>query len=163
MTVMYNANEIFRIGVEIEKNGREFYLQAMNLEGDADSKKLFSDLAGWEDTHIALFESHRQNLSKELLEEDNFDQDEEMARYLKAAAATHVFRTGQNIAELLKECKDVLGALKMALRFEKDSVVVYSVMKDLVPPSLGRDAIDKLIREELMHVAFITDKIGQLE
>ena len=163
MPIVYNANEIIRIGVEIEKNGLAFYRQAATLAaGDADMERLFSDLAGWEETHVALFESFRRELPKTILEEDAYDQDEEMARYLKAAADSHVFHVSHNIAELAKGCRNVVEALNLALRFEKDSVVVYTTMKELVPPALGNDAIERLIREELMHISFISNQLAVL-
>ena len=46
--------------------------------------------------------------------------------------------------------------------FEKDSVVLYTAMKDLVPENLGKETIDKLIKEEMSHISLIQDWMERL-
>ena len=52
----HNIDEVFQIGIEIEKNGKKFYTQAALKTEEADLKRFFNDLAGWESKHISLFE-----------------------------------------------------------------------------------------------------------
>ena len=44
MAFDFNANEVFQMAIEIEENGRLFYLKARELVDDPDVKNLFSDL-----------------------------------------------------------------------------------------------------------------------
>ena len=163
MSINFNANEIFQIGVEIEKNGKAFYQAAAKSAKTPEVKKLFEELSRWESGHIAIFESLKNKLAESAREETAFDPDNEALLYLKAAADTHVFGQNANAEALAGECKTALAALKMALNFEKDSVVVYANMRNLVPEKLGKPDIDKLLNEELQHISMLNDKINALK
>jgi rubrerythrin len=58
----FNANEIFQVGVEIERNGKTFYETAAGQTGDSTAQELFDRLAKWEHQHIQLFEDLRRKL-----------------------------------------------------------------------------------------------------
>ena len=102
---------------------------------------LFLKLANMESDHIKIFEKLRNEIS----ESDIFDPDNEAQRYLKAIADTH------------------LDVLKMAINFEKDSVVLYSSIKRIVPKHLGRENIDRLIEEELGHIAMLSESLEKIK
>ncbi len=159
MGITYNAHEIYEIGIEIEKNGKRFYLSAAEKTDDDELRKFFTGLAEWEQHHIELFEQLKNDVSQP---EDRFDPDEDAHKYMKATADSHVFLAGANIDKMVEDCRDAEEALALALRFEKDSVVLYSSMKGLVREDLGRESIDKLINEEIIHVSYITAKLETL-
>lgn len=162
MSTTYNAFEIFEIGVQIEKNGKAFYEQAAGRTDVPNQKKLFSELSEWEAGHVDLFERLKDELPSAAGGADLYDPDGDMQRYLKAAADSHVFLRSLKVGELVDGCKDAREVLLLALQFEKDSVVLYSTMKEVVPPSLGRDRIETLIKEELSHIAFIQNRLASL-
>lgn len=160
---MYNAEDIYSIGVEVEKNGQAFYAEAAKIAKDEDSKKLLEELASWELGHVSLFDELKNDLPDAVRSgEDMFDIDNDVAKYFKAAADSHVFKKGVDIKKLLGEINDTLGVFKMALRFEKDSVVLYQGMKNMVSESMGKDKVDKLIEEEMIHVSMMQERISQL-
>lgn len=64
MSIYFNANEIFQIGVQIETNGKLFYETAAKQSQEEAAKKLFIELAFWENQHIDLFETLRLQLLK---------------------------------------------------------------------------------------------------
>ncbi len=163
MTIQYNAREVYDIGIEIEKNGKAFY-DAATLETDEPGfKKLFSDLSKWEDSHVSLFKKLKSELKGKANDESLvFDPNNESALYLKATADSHVFKKNCDIPALVKECKSPINILKLALQFEKDSIVLYSSMMGLVPQCLGQNNIQKLINEEIKHVALLQDEINKL-
>ncbi|MBD3346376.1 MAG: rubrerythrin [Chitinivibrionales bacterium] len=156
---MYNAAEIFQIGIEIEKNGKKFYKLAAEKTDDEDSRKLFLELADWEQGHVVLFENLKSDLAKQEGNTNMLDPDEEVERYLKASADTHVFNINADMDSLVNSCNTPQDILNLALRFEKDSVVVYTAMKDRVVESMGKEKVNKLINEEMLHVAFITKQL----
>ncbi|MBT8356834.1 MAG: rubrerythrin, partial [Deltaproteobacteria bacterium] len=43
-----------------------------------------------------------------------------------------------------------------AIGLEKDSILFYLGLRDLVPPKFGRDKIDDIIREERKHIVQLT-------
>ena len=64
MAQLFNADEIFAMGVQIEKNGVAFYTTAANNTEDTDLKNLFLQLAEWEHNHVKLFENLRMKLDR---------------------------------------------------------------------------------------------------
>ena len=162
MTQVFNADEVFKIGVEIERNGRAFYQAAANTTEDADLKKLFEELSDWEARHVELFEGLRSSISGKIGAEIPFDPDNMVHLYLKAVADNSVFVQNSDTAELVAELKTLVNILKKALEFEKESVVFYSSMKEIVSEALGKEEIDKLIHEELNHIGQLTKEVRAL-
>lgn len=160
MGQVFNADEVFAIGVEIEKNGKAFYLAAKDRTDDPVLKKLFDELAKWENNHINFFEKLRNELPTENMTQLEYDPDNIVHLYLKSVADEKIF-LDQDYA--IDSCRDSLDILKKALEFEKDAVVLYSSMKDIVPEEMGKKEIDKLVYEELKHVAQLTKEIGKLK
>jgi rubrerythrin len=162
MAIVYTADEIFNIGLEIEKNGRKFYEAASRSTSGASVKAFFDRLAKWEIEHEKLFGALQSGLSAQSKEPVSYDPAEELGMYLKAAADTHIFKAGADIPALVKQCKTEKEALDMALTFEKDSVVLYSTMLNLVPEHLGKKDVQKILNEELKHVTIIIEEMGKL-
>ena len=158
---MYNAEEIFSIGVEIERNGEAFYRKAAEKADDADSKKILEELANWEKGHVALFDALKALLPEDFKSGENqFDIDEEAQRYFKAAADSHIFNKGVDLDAIVAGIEQTVDIFRVALGFEKDSVVLYEAMKKMVPAGMGRDKVDSLIQEEMTHVAMMQEKIA---
>jgi len=163
MSFNFNADEIFQIGVQIEINGQRFYETVAKNTSESSVKKLFLDLSRWESEHIELFKKLKQRLPDSAKREDLFDPNQELHLYLKATADSHVFLKHKDIPELASKCKTPIEALDLAVAFEKDSVVLYTTMKKLVPEYLGKGEIDTLIDEEISHIFILTQKKKELE
>jgi rubrerythrin len=155
MASMYSADEVFRIGVEIEKNGRRFYEEAARRVDDPEARRLLGELAEWEAQHVATFERLREEFAGTGEEAGLEDANDEVYGYLKAAADSHVFVSTRDVGAVVSGCRTVGDFLRLALSFEKDSVVVYTAMRMVVPERLGRDRIDRLVEEELKHVTML--------
>lgn len=164
MPIVYNADEIFEMGVEIEKNGREFYRHAAEFAEDDDAKRLFMELSDWESKHIDIFQKLRENVPDDVKKDDSgFDIDEQKHAYLKAAADSHIFSKKLDPVAFIKNANSPADILRYAMSFEKDSVVLYVSMKSIVPAQLGRDTIDGLINEEIKHVSMLQEQIDLLD
>jgi rubrerythrin len=162
MSGMYNSHEVFEIGITIEKNGRAFYGAAAGGAKDPDMRKFFEELARWEDSHVKLFEELKARLPDEKLSPDT-DAENQYHAYLRSTAGSHVFRGDTDPAKMAAGRNGPLDVLRIALQFEKDSVVLYVSMKALVPAHLGKKTIDTLIEEEMKHVQMIGAQIERLE
>lgn len=161
MSLQFNADAMFEIGIQIEKNGQRFYREAAQRTSDSEAQKLFADLADWEAQHVAFFERLRTTLPERARQDDLFDPDQEAVAYVEAAASSHVFVESSDIATLVAQCDTVVKALNLAVAFEKDSIVYYVSMKKMVADHLGREKIDLLIDEELHHIALLNSRKKQ--
>ena len=63
MGIDFNADEVFEIAEQIERNGVKFYKSAAEKIQDEDKKKLLNDLAEMEVEHEQTFKALRSQLS----------------------------------------------------------------------------------------------------
>ena len=161
MALIYNADELFEIAEQIERNGNKFYSKAAKIAGDEAGKELLLTLASWEEQHKKLFSIMRENLSNKDKEKALTDSDANAAKYLQAVADTHIFNVHEasNILQGNESMRDILN---IALGFEKDSIVFFLAMRELVPASLGKDKVDGILGEEMHHVQIISERIKSL-
>ncbi len=160
MALVYNASEIYQMGIEIEKNGVRFYTACAQAAKNAPVKQMCDELAKWEKQHVALFEDLKKNLPDTARGEASRDPDNELSLYVKAAADTHIFIANTDIASLAASADSPEKICSMALTFEKDSVVLYTSMARLVPEHLGKKNLESIIDEELKHISIITRKMA---
>jgi rubrerythrin len=153
----FNADEVFAMAEQIEKNGGIFYRQAAAGMSDADAKAFLNDLAVMEDEHEKTFKAMRAALSAQEKAGTVFDPDNEAMMYLKALADTKVFFDKAIDTTTLKEI------LKAAITAEKDSIVFYLGMRDAVSAKLGKDKIDAIIKEEMGHIRQLSAKLVTLK
>ena len=115
MIYEFNADEVFKIAIEIEENGRLFYEKAQAKTNDQDVKKIFADLAGEEVQHKARFTALRDELPDKAAEGTVWDPDNEMDQYLQMMADMHVFRTSADVDEMLNKLGGAAEALNLAM------------------------------------------------
>ena len=159
MSITFNADEIFEMAEEIERNGAKFYREAAGKTSDADIKKMLLELAAMEDGHEKTFVQMRKELSEAEKETTTFDPDNEVAQYLQTLADFHGTEGKISPTEKLTGQESMTDVLKIALQAEKNSIAFYVGIKDLVPNKAGKDKIQSIIIEEMAHVATIGGKL----
>ena len=158
----FNAAEVFQIGIEIEENGKTFYEKAASKIDDPEVKAIFEDLAQQEVEHKRRFQELKEKLPEEAGESTVFDPDNELNQYLKMMADSHVFRTSENVEEKLADVRDAVDALKMAIEFEKDSVLFFLSMQEATEEKRGRELIGWLVKEEQAHLRRLTLQLKKM-
>lgn len=157
MSFVFNADEIFALAEQIEKNGAQFYRKSAQQVKDSTAKVLLLEFASMEDEHLKTFSGMRSALSEAEKKAMTFDPANEAALYLNSLANTKVFFEKKVDASTLQ------GIFTAALAAEKDSIVFYLGMKDLVPAGVGRDKIQDIIQEEMRHIRILGDKLAALK
>jgi rubrerythrin len=153
MSYDFNANDVFDMAEQIERNGAAFYRKAAADISDPDAKRFLLDLAAMEDDHEKTFSAMRKKLSGSEKTQTVFDPDDEAASYLKALADTRIF------FEKEIDTTSMQAILKAAVLAEKDSIVFYLGMKDLVPEGLGQSRLDDIIKEEMSHIKLLSRRL----
>jgi rubrerythrin len=162
MAIAYNASEACEIAIDIEKNGKAFYLAAAENTNFAEAHTIFAELAAWEDQHVKVFTQLAEEYQAISDTQPPFDPDNVIGGYLKATADTHIFVQSENVALLAKACTTAAEALLLALTFEKDSVVFYSALRSAVPEALGATTVQKMIDEEISHISYLSDALAKI-
>lgn len=157
MSYNFNAEEIFEMAEQIEKNGEVFYKAAAEGVSEQAHKDFLLELAAMEVEHGKTFAAMKDELNAAEKEGTVFDPSGEAPLYLKALADTRVF------FEKTTDTASMEAILKDAITAEKDSIVFYLGMKDLVSENLGRKRIGAIIKEEMDHIRLLSNKLSALK
>jgi len=162
MPIVFNADEVVGMAVEIERNGQKFYARGAELVSEPEVKKLMTDLVEWELGHERLFQGLRDELNDDERVSTAFDPEGEMELYLKAMAGGRVFTAKTDPSTLIPDGASPADILTTALGMERDSILFYLAMKGAVPERLGPDKVEALIREEMSHVVYLQKQLEDL-
>ncbi|WP_035269606.1 ferritin-like domain-containing protein [Desulfitibacter alkalitolerans] len=146
MWKVFKAEEVVDFAVQIEKNGQKFYEALADKLDNRELSLIFADLANQESKHIVDFQRLLGDLKAAPLNESYPGEYEE---YVKGLAENHVFIKG--IDEAIKHIKSPVDGINMALSFEKDSIMFFQELKELVSPG-NAGVINNLIAEEKKHI-----------
>jgi len=153
MAHIFDAQEIFEIAIRIEENGAAFYRKAASFQEEPSNKKFLETIARMEDRHKAGFEKMKDHLSDLEKSQADFNPSQGQSLYLKALADAHGGEGNPNISDQLTGDETMEDIVKTALNLEKESILFYIGIKDMVSPESGREKINKIIDEEKNHIA----------
>jgi rubrerythrin len=151
----FNADEMFEIAEQLERNGAKFYRTAADAMTDPKAVELLQKLAAMEDDHEKTFARLRSGLTAADTKPTVFDPEGEAVQYLKALADTRVF------FEKKIDTSSMQAILKDAITAEKDSIVFYLGMRDAVPEGAGRRHVDDIIKEEMGHIRLLSKQLTE--
>jgi rubrerythrin len=158
--MVFNASEIFEIAINIERNGQIFYRKAALITDNESIKELVESLATMEESHERYFIKLKNEFSS------NYagympDIDGQLEMYLKSYANGKIFDLQKPPEAFLNEKSSVEDILEVAIDFERNTVVFFTLIKELVPEGLDKEKIDVLIKEELKHVAMLCNQLTE--
>ncbi len=157
MSYDFNAADIMEMAVQMERNGAAFYRASAQKISDPEAKSLLLELAGMEDQHEKTFTAIQKDLKDSEKQSTVFDPEGEAGQYLRALTDIRVFYKKEIQGDSLRDI------LKSAIEAEKDSIVFYLGLKDMVPEKLGRSRIDTVIKEEMGHIRVLSKRLVALK
>lgn len=150
---LFRGWELVKIGIQIEKNGRDFYNALAGRLKDSQAAGIFRYLAGEEEKHMAVFQGILDKIDKD---EPAESYPGEYVDYMKVLAGESIFTEENKGRELAQKPGTDKEAVNMGIDFEKDSIVFYQGMKKAVPKS-DHKIIDDLIGQEQNHLRQLVD------
>ena len=150
-----SIDEIFRMAVELEREGARFYRRAAEQNDDSDTRRLLLDMAADEEEHEKVFAAMGDRFPDDGM-------DDGLEPTLHAMVEGQVFGVPGDPVQNLTGGETVEEILWTAVRLEKDSVVFYLGLKDLIPDDMDKQWIDNIIREEMKHVADLSRRLAVL-
>ncbi|HTY45417.1 MAG TPA: ferritin family protein [Patescibacteria group bacterium] len=145
---IFAGSEIVELGVQIEKNGRDFYNALASRSKNQKAVGIFTYLAKEEEKHIAVFQKMLEKL--DAYEPPQAYADDYVA-YMKALAGEHVFTQEHQGEAVAKKAASDAEAVQIGIQLEKDSIVFYEGMKKAVP-EYDHKAVNELIVQEQGHL-----------
>jgi rubrerythrin len=153
----FTADDVFEMAEQLERNNAKFYKEAAQNTDNPEYKKRLVELSEMEVEHEKTFIDLRSELSGSEKASTVFDPQNESALYLKALADTKIF------FEKEIDFSSMKSVLKAAIIAEKDSIVFYLGMKEMIPEKYGNDKLDKIIKEEMDHIKILSKELIALK
>ena len=153
MSYDFNADEVFEMAEQMERNGAKFYHDAAENAAESSNKDLLMGLSKMEEAHEKMFESMRAELTAADKASTVFDPSGEASLYLRALVDSRVFFKKEI------DVTSMVEILKSAIEAEKDSIVFYLGMKEGVPEKLGKDRLEAIIKEEMGHIRVLSKEL----
>lgn len=162
MSYGFNALEVFKIAIQIEENGKRFYEESQKKIDAPEVRGLFAELALQEVEHRKRFESLKAQLPPESTGATVWDPENELDRYIKMMADDHIFVSSADLQDRLAQVRDTASALKLAIEFEKDSVLFFLSLEDAAAGKKDQEMIKVLVKEEQEHLKRLTLQLMKL-
>lgn len=150
---IFSGSEIVQLGIQIEKNGRDFYSLVAKNSKNPKVQEIFKYLAGEEEKHIAVFQDILDKTDK--YEPQGLDADAYFA-YMNSLVSEYVFSQKDKGKEIASTIKTDREAVELGIKAEKDSIIFYEGIKNTVP-SYEQKIVEELIAQEQEHLRKLLD------
>jgi len=153
---VYSVNEIIEMAVAIEKNGFAFYHEASKRKDlDDKAREFLAFLRDQELNHEKTFMALRDEQDMQIME---LSQDWEMvSAYLTAIVEGRLFNNEFSAIKQASEAKDLMQVVDHAITFEKDTLLYFHAISDAITNPKAKDALRRIINEEVSHVLKLND------
>ncbi len=153
MSISFSGSELINIAIGIEGRGIVFYdVMAKSTKNDA-AREVFNYLADMERGHIEIFKAMLGEADKYRFQTED---DEQYGAYLKALVDSAIFSDDLVTSEMAAQAESDSAALELAIRAEKDSILFYYEMKEVMPQR-AQATVNKIIAEEKSHLRQLSE------
>ena len=153
MPVSFSGNELINIAIGIERKGIAFYdIMAKSTENTT-ARGAFHYLTDMEREHVKIFQGMLNEAAKYQPSETPT---EEHTDYLQALVDSAVFTDDLVTSEMATNVSSDIEAMELAIGAEKDSILFYYEMKDLMPQR-AQPTVNKIIAEEKSHLRQLSE------
>lgn len=147
---VFEAGQALEMAMQIEEDGEIFYEAAAEKSSDAEVAALFQDLAERERAHYHVFEDMAEEVAPPP-EPSREDEVGDYVSFLRVALDRAVFAGPDKALRLAERAGERETALRAAMGFEKDTMLFYYELREMVDDA-DRAVITDIIREEKQHL-----------
>jgi len=153
VSISFSGSELINIAIGIERRGIAFYDIMVRSTQNATARDVFQYLADMERQHIRVFQDMLGEADKYQMPET---QAGEYAAYLQALVDSSVFTDDMVTSEMATQASSDIEAMELAIGAEKDSILFYYEMRDIMPQR-ARPTVNKIIAEEKSHLRQLSE------
>ncbi|MCL0060762.1 ferritin family protein [Dehalococcoidia bacterium] len=153
MSISFSTSELINIAIDIERRGMAFYDVMSQSTENAEASDLFRHLGEMERQHVQIFQDMLGEAGKYQPSESDT---EEYAAYLKALVDSAVFTDDLITSGMAANADSDIEALQLAIGAEKDAILFYYLMMDIMPPRT-QPTVNKIIAEEKLHLRQLSE------
>ncbi len=146
----FSISEVIEQAVQTEALGYQFYsTMAEKFKNDENLKKLFDTLAQKELTHKATFTELKELIGEPESAPEGWD---EVSMYMRAMVESEFFLGKHKALPSMENLKSASDAVHFAMGFEKETLLYFLGIRDLVKQ---KELVDEIINEERSHIRWL--------
>jgi rubrerythrin len=146
----YSVIEVIEQAIQTERLGHDFYAaMAQKFGKNENLKKLFDTLALKEQQHEKAFSDLKEKGGYQLPEDWG-----EASMYLRAIVESEFFLGKNKSLPSFDHLESLEDAVRYAIGFEKETILYYHNLRDVVSET---EVIDAIIKEERSHIVWLSD------
>ncbi len=153
MSISFSSSELINIAIDIETRGMAFYDVMSQSTENAEARDLFRHLGDIERQHVQIF---RDMLGEAGNYQPSDSDSEEYAAYFKALVDSSVFTDDLIPSGMAANIDSDIEILQLAIGVERDSILFYYLMRDIMPPRT-HPTVNKIIAEEKLHLRQLSE------
>jgi len=148
---MFTTTEIIEFAIRIEENGEKVYRDASEKVSDPSLVSLFKWLADEETEHVRWFSDLKGTVGDGSVDPQVGEMGQSL---LLGIVGDQTFSLKERDLSTLDDLKEVL---KIALDFEKDTVIFYEMMASFLQEDAALAKLTQIIREESRHADILSE------
>jgi len=153
VSISFSGSELINIAIDIERRGIAFYDIMTKSTENATAREVFQHLVDMEREHIRIFEGMLGEAGKYQPSETYPG---EYAAYLQALVDSAIFTDDMLTSEMAARMDSDIEAMELAISAEKDSILFYYEMKEIMPQR-AQPMVDRIIAEEKSHLRQLSE------
>ena len=153
---LIDARELIKMAKRDEDVGADFYQALADRTGDEKLKKRFHEIKEQELMHSKRFQGMLDELSDYVPREENIGDYE---HYYKSFLSKRTYMETEDAVELAGNVKDDVEGIKLALSQEKNTLLFFMEMKELIPSNQHKEFVQIVIDEEREHIAELSEML----
>lgn len=146
MAILVSAADAVAAAVEVERRGHAFYCRMREQAGSSQDRDFFAFMAKEEERHERIFGNMLERLGGIALPAGS--DDEEYLAYVKGLLDFHSLFVPEQAGQTLD------SPLGQALQFEKDSLLFFVELENMVPES-EKEHVRACANEERKHILML--------
>ena len=156
MSLQFSPDEVLELARRLEQQAASFYRDAAMTCSNPEAKELFLDLADMEMRHEQVFDALRDDAHRD---PDHWPRQAGKAHW-QAVADIMLGKLQGDLGKRFDGKCSYHAILHEAMDFEKDTLVFFVAMKEMLRPGTPQESIDGIIRDEMGHLIELGSRLA---
>jgi rubrerythrin len=155
----FTIGELINVAINIERSGITFFdIMARTTDSDV-ARDTFEQFVQMEREHLTLF----QDMISQMADSPSPGAlTPEVSGYIRALIDGAVFSNDTAMDNAVSGADTDSRALDVGINAEKDSILFYQALKDVMPPGVAK-SLDGILAEEKTHLSHLSEIKKKIE
>jgi rubrerythrin len=154
--------QILNVAQTIEENAVRFYEQTAEMYDGEGMGNFLRKLADYEREHKQKYAAMQAALENGHTEQSDGDFINNMDLYLKAVLDSQNLEGSDFAGVLLRGDESKQELLMIAMDLEKETILFYLGLRDVVAAEKDKQTVDEIIEEEKSHIVILAEELRKL-